>query len=140
MSSDSPRQHSSDLDQIGEEELFARLEEYTEALQAGDVLRCKELMLCYPQLEEFVGCLDLLEQFGDPESSHHASKLNVDSPTVTSGPRRGSSGGSSLLQPNQRFGKYIIHEELGRGGMGIVFRATEMALQRDVAVKVIRSH
>ncbi|HUG17438.1 MAG TPA: serine/threonine-protein kinase [Planctomycetaceae bacterium] len=140
MSNDLPHPRSANVDQLGEDELFARLEEYTEALQAGDVLRCKELMLRFPQLEEFVGCLDLLEQFGDPESSHHSSKLNVDSPTMTSGPRRGSSGGSSLLQPNQRFGKFIIHEELGRGGMGIVFRATEPALEREVAVKVIRSH
>jgi serine/threonine-protein kinase len=140
MSSDLPDPRSANVDQIGEDELFARLEEYTEALQAGDALRCKELMLCYPQLEEFVGCLGLLDQFGDPEGSRHSSKLNVDSPTMTSGPRRGSSGGSSLLQPNQKFGKYVIREELGRGGMGIVFRATEPALEREVAVKVIRSH
>ena len=37
----------------------------------------------------------------------------------------------------QQFGKYIIHEELGRGGMARVFRATDTHLQRSVALKIL---
>lgn len=33
--------------------------------------------------------------------------------------------------------EYEIHEELGRGGMAIVYRATERALEREVAIKVL---
>jgi serine/threonine protein kinase len=33
--------------------------------------------------------------------------------------------------------EYDIHEELGRGGMAVVFRARERALDRDVAIKVL---
>lgn len=38
-----------------------------------------------------------------------------------------------------RIGSYQILEEIGRGGMGIVFRAKHLELQREVALKLIRS-
>ena len=36
-------------------------------------------------------------------------------------------------------GKYRVDAVIGRGGMGAVFRARDMRLQRDVAVKVVRA-
>jgi eukaryotic-like serine/threonine-protein kinase len=38
-----------------------------------------------------------------------------------------------------RFGDYILHKILGRGGMGVVYLATQCNLDRQVAVKMIRS-
>ena len=36
--------------------------------------------------------------------------------------------------------RYRLDEEIGRGGMGIVFRAWDLDLERHVAVKVLAGH
>ena len=38
---------------------------------------------------------------------------------------------------NRRLGRYHIHQEIGRGGMAHVYRATDTLLQRQVALKIL---
>ena len=45
---------------------------------------------------------------------------------------------SGELVPGQRLGRYIIIDVLGAGAMGMVYRAADPELSRNVAIKILR--
>jgi serine/threonine-protein kinase len=50
---------------------------------------------------------------------------------------RGARGSFRRTPAGERFGQYTLHEKIGEGGMGVVFRATHALLGRQAAVKLL---
>jgi serine/threonine protein kinase len=60
----------------------------------------------------------------------------LDGPAVAAAAETVSEGGASLVT-GRRLGAYQVHERIGIGGMGEVYRARDTKLGRDVAIKIL---
>jgi eukaryotic-like serine/threonine-protein kinase len=58
---------------------------------------------------------------------------------VSGAATKGSYESRSSLREGSVVGRYVVLEQIGRGGMGMVLRAYDPKLRREVALKVVRS-
>lgn len=65
------------------------------------------------------------------------SSLEQDPSNVSAGEDEASAVNHKVTVAGQQLGAFVLQEEIGRGGMGVVYRATQKALDRTVALKVL---
>ena len=73
-----------------------------------------------------------------PSSHHFRAKLLLDSAAcVRTYPLRPYNHATLALTPGTRLGVYEVTAQIGEGGMGQVYRATDTTLGRQVAIKIL---
>jgi len=108
---------------------FQILSDYLAQLQAGQQPDHQAFLREHPQLASALNCLEALEKLspkpGEIEDGGFTLRNDICKATEDL-PRA--------------FGSYQLISEIGRGGMGVVYKARQEDLDRLVAVKMILSH
>ncbi|MFO0843653.1 MAG: protein kinase [Gemmataceae bacterium] len=98
--------------------IFAALEEYQEAVAAGCRPDRADFLARHAAVAEaLAGCLDAVDFVGGVAGCGRRARLD--------------------LVPGSVLGEYRLIREVGRGGMGVVFEADHLPLDRRVALKVL---
>lgn len=108
-----------------DERLARLLAEMTEAVRAGQEPNLEVVAAANPDL-----AVELRELWATSLFAHEFARR----PTL---PHPGPTAVQPLFGLPKTFGDYELVEELGRGGMGIVYKAHQKSLQRTVALKMI---
>jgi serine/threonine-protein kinase len=102
-------------------QLLELLDDYLSQLQAGKRPDRETLLREHPELAAPLKCLEALDGL---------------SPAMSTDPNLDSLVFEEQNLPRD-FGPYELLEEIGRGGMGVVYKARQPALDRAVAIKMI---
>ncbi|KLU07443.1 protein kinase [Rhodopirellula islandica] len=110
------------LNEEQQSRLTKLLDEYLVALENGESLDADEIVQQNPDLGSvFHAYLEKLRALYGVAAGMQAT---LDAPSVP-------------LPTNKQLGDFLLHQEIGRGGMGVVYEASQQSLDRRVAIKLL---
>jgi hypothetical protein len=116
---------------------------YLDAVDAGSAPPRHEWLAQHPELaDELRDCLDAMDHV-EKVSQPLRSSASIAGPQTANAPRSALDEHEPSQTPGagdattRRFGDYQLLDEIARGGMGVVFRARQLSLDRIVALKMI---
>jgi tRNA A-37 threonylcarbamoyl transferase component Bud32 len=122
-----------DHESARDQQLEAILVAYLEAVESGQAPKREEFLAAHPEfaaeLAAFLDGRERIDRLAVP-----LQQPVVGAPTL---PHTDSSSPTAPLGTVRYFGDYELLEEIARGGMGIVYKARQVSLNRRVALKVI---
>jgi hypothetical protein len=133
-----------------EERVNQAIAAYLEAADAGRPPDRREFLARHadiaPELEAFFADRDRFQRLAAPlppaaparpgANDPTTSPLGVGAEAATVAPINGE-GAATELSTGRSFGDYELLEEVARGGMGVVYKARQVSLNRVVALKMI---
>lgn len=121
-----------------ESHLVDVLDQYVSAVHRNDLLQQNALLEANPELKDFVEPLETLDRMTpDVEFAETLLEAFPEMPFDSDAAADGDSESPAETLTTRQFGRFELLEELGRGGMGVVFRARQTDLNRVVAIKMI---
>ncbi len=106
--------------------VLSALDDYLARLQAGESPDREELLRDRPDLAWALDVLETLESVAPPPAAGPVA-----------GGEQMPDTRSALGELPRAFGQYELLNEIGRGGMGVVYKARQTGLERTVAIKMI---
>lgn len=122
---------------VPEEKSFAALDGFLQALHSGQRPDRTLFLAEHPELASFVDCLEALDELAPPPVERPIFFFDPDRTIDENAARQPPA--ADTLTAGADFGKYELLAEIGRGGMGVIYKARQKDLERIVAIKMILS-